>query len=288
MSIEGNDNYNDEEYHFAVEPDSGDSNEEEVAPSQSTEKTSQSKFDFLNNFDVSKVKEYLSENIPVRNAIYAVVAVILLIVIYNITSNLLANKKSKTTKNTTNTQSIKKKQQKAQQLPATYQQPTNFSDAEQNKLVSQSKSLQNKVSQVQRAQDTINSRVSNLSSDTFKLTTEYQEINEKLIKLAEQVEKLSSAVEDQSHTIMVMGERQRRQPRPSHIDHPIKRKTYMKYDVQAVIPGRAWLIGQNGSTLTVRKGSIIPGYGVVTLVDVAQGRVLTNSGRIIKFAHNDS
>lgn len=281
------DNYNDEEYHFAVEPDSVDANAEEEEVIQSAEDSAKAKFAFKEYFDFAKIKKYLSENVPVRNLLIVATAIIFLIIIYNITKGMLTHKKSDISKNTSVSTPAKKNKQ-ASQAPVTYQQPKDFSAAtQQTKLESQNKLLQSKLSQLQQTQDTISSRVSNLGSDTFKLNTEYQEISEKLNKLAEQVEKLASSVEDQAHTIMIMSERQRRQPRANYAASP-RRMTYMKYNVKAVIPGRAWLIGQNGSTLTVRKGSIIPGYGVVTLVDVAQGRVLTNSGRIITFAQTDS
>ena len=62
----------------------------------------------------------------------------------------------------------------------------------------------------------------------------------------------------------------------------------MNYYVQAVIPGRAWLIATNGSTLTVRQGSSVRGYGVVQSIDAVQGRVNTSSGRVIRFSQDDS
>lgn len=60
------------------------------------------------------------------------------------------------------------------------------------------------------------------------------------------------------------------------------------YYIQAVIPGRAWLVATNGSTLTVREGTNIAGYGMVKLIDPRQGRVLTSSGQVIRFSPEDS
>lgn len=286
------DNYNEEEYHFAVEPDSSETgfteDEPSFDPASSVEgKAAKDRFDsgkikqFLNP---ETVKQYIMENSHVRNALIAAAGILVLIIIYHFTSSMLAKKKSKNTIMTTVSQQQTKQEPVVQQVQPI--QTHNF-NMEQENLEKESKVLQRKISRIKESQDNINSRVSSLSNDTFKLNTEYQEINEKLNKLADQVEKIASAVEDQSHTIMIMSEKQRRQKR-THVDHPIQHKTFMKYNVQAVIPGRAWIIGENGSTLTVRKGSIIPGYGVVTLIDVSQGRVLTNSGRVIAFAQTDS
>lgn len=302
MSKEDNDNYNEEEYHFAVEPESSEGSftedEPSLNPGSSSEEQEPSGIKFNGNkikellnpekikefLNPEKIKQYITENTQVRNGLIAVVGILVLIIIYNFTTSLLAKKKSDSDSITQVSQKQVKQSQVVQQVQPVQTQNFNM---EQENLEKENKTLQRSLSRIKESQDSINSRVSSLSNDTFKLNTEYQEINEKLSKLADQVEKIASAVEDQSHTIMVMSEKHRQQQR-AHVDHPIKQKTYMKYNVQAVIPGRAWLIGQNGSTLTVRKGSIIPGYGVVTLIDVSQGRVLTNSGRIIAFAQTDS
>ncbi len=71
---------------------------------------------------------------------------------------------------------------------------------------------------------------------------------------------------------------------------PVKRVAapVTKYYIQAVIPGRAWIIASNGSTLTVREGTMIPGLGMVKLIDARQGRVITGSGRVIRFSQEDS
>ncbi|MBA3536672.1 MAG: type IV secretion protein IcmG, partial [Tatlockia sp.] len=75
---------------------------------------------------------------------------------------------------------------------------------------------------------------------------------------------------------------------------PVRRRLIVKsaprlmYFIQAIIPGRAWLIATNGSTITVREGTRIAGWGVVKLIDPIQGRVLTSSGRIIRFSQRDS
>jgi intracellular multiplication protein IcmG len=72
--------------------------------------------------------------------------------------------------------------------------------------------------------------------------------------------------------------------------HPIvgRNKPLVQYNIQAVIPGRAWIVATNGTTLTVREGSKVPGYGLVKLIDPNQGRVITSSGRVIRFSQEDS
>jgi intracellular multiplication protein IcmG len=58
--------------------------------------------------------------------------------------------------------------------------------------------------------------------------------------------------------------------------------------VQAMVPGRAWLQSSTGANTTVSVGDMIPGYGVVQMIDVGQGAVYTSSGAIIHYSPNDS
>ncbi len=50
------------------------------------------------------------------------------------------------------------------------------------------------------------------------------------------------------------------------------------YNVQAIIPGRAWLRGDNGETLTVAEGDVIKEVGRVTKIDPYDGVVEINTG----------
>lgn len=55
------------------------------------------------------------------------------------------------------------------------------------------------------------------------------------------------------------------------------------YHVEAVVPGRAWLKDQNGTTITVGKGDQIRGYGYVTYIDSENGLVVTSSGIVVRY-----
>lgn len=56
-----------------------------------------------------------------------------------------------------------------------------------------------------------------------------------------------------------------------------------QFFVQAVIPGRAWLHGADGSTLTVTVGDEVPGYGRVVSIDAYSGAVTMSSGVQIQY-----
>lgn len=56
-----------------------------------------------------------------------------------------------------------------------------------------------------------------------------------------------------------------------------------RYFVKAVIPGRAWLQGADGSTMTVAVGNNISGYGIVKAINPYNGVVKINTGANIYY-----
>lgn len=57
--------------------------------------------------------------------------------------------------------------------------------------------------------------------------------------------------------------------------------------LQAAVPGRAWLKGSDGSTITVKVGDRIIGYGFVTSISAVVGTVTTSSGKTIGYPPNE-
>jgi len=55
------------------------------------------------------------------------------------------------------------------------------------------------------------------------------------------------------------------------------------YYLQGMVPGRAWLVLENGNTVTVDVGDTLPGYGKVTEISPVQGLVRTSNGAIIRY-----
>lgn len=126
--------------------------------------------------------------------------------------------------------------------------------------------------------DSMNSQLATINSNINDLTTKLTQLNQSLTVIV-------AKVEEQSKQIAVCTVHAK--PKPVH-KIVIRRPPPPSYFIQAVIPGRAWLIAQNGSTITVREGTQIAGYGVVKLIDSSQGRIITSSGRIIRFSQQDS
>jgi hypothetical protein len=64
-----------------------------------------------------------------------------------------------------------------------------------------------------------------------------------------------------------------------------KRKVIKKeqYYIKAIIHGRSWLKTEKGSTITIKQGDTLPGYGSVLGIDPDKGEVVMASGDIIQF-----
>lgn len=135
----------------------------------------------------------------------------------------------------------------------------------------------------QNTQDTVgnlNNQVQTLSSDVSRLQQQMETLNESL-------QRTQAMIQSQSQDIARLVAKANQ---PRYVHRPTVRKPAIRirYAIQAVIPGRAWLIGSNGSTITVRDGSEVPGYGRIKMIDSVQGKIYTSSGRMIEFSPQDS
>lgn len=146
--------------------------------------------------------------------------------------------------------------------------------------------LKQKVSAIELSQQTVRSEVNTVGQQVGAVNNNINNLNTKIANLNQVIENLSNQVTTQSQELNILMARS--QPKKvKHVVHQIQVQRIIYY-LKAVIPGRAWLIGSNGSTLTVREGTKVAGYGTIKLIDSMQGRVLTSSGQIIRFSQEDS
>lgn len=146
--------------------------------------------------------------------------------------------------------------------------------------------LKQKVAAMEIAQQSIRSELSNVSDQVNTINNNINNLNNQIANLNQVIGTLSTQLAKQSEQVGVLMAR----TQPKQIRPVVRRATQprLTYNIQAVIPGRAWLIASNGSTITVREGTKIAGYGVVKLIDSMQGRILTSSGQVIRFSQEDS
>lgn len=148
-------------------------------------------------------------------------------------------------------------------------QPDRLNEIERN-LQSNLSSMRDQIGQ-------LSNQVNNLTSTNQALNTQISELSSKLLANQRALEELIAVKKSRPAIVPSSPMNFKSQPKIEKI----------AYYVQAVIPGRAWLISSQGTTLTVRVGSKVPGLGVVHRIDELQGRVLMSTGHIIAFAQAD-
>lgn len=225
-----------------------------------------------------------------RNAIIAVSVFIFSIVSYKFFSSHSAQKKplamenlasnTKPSASTMTPVQPKFAEQPIQQVNVPIVSNTQVAPMSQDGKISQ------KLSALEMSQQSMRDDFTTINSQLSGMNSNINEIMTKMAEVTRVVSNLSAIAEAQSHEIGRMAKAsakrmQAQQPRLA-VAPPVK------YYIQAVIPGRAWLIATNGNSITVRAGSVVSGYGVVKLIDAVQGRVMTSSGQTIRFSQSDS
>ncbi|KTD53370.1 Component of the Dot/Icm secretion system [Legionella santicrucis] len=230
-----------------------------------------------------------------RNALIAIGVVVFIMLMYKFIGGIFFGKSTKvpTDENITPTPVAEvTPSPQPQPLPQTEipQEPIQQPQVQpvlQQPVVEVGKELKQKVASIEVTQQTVQSEVSSVNQQVGNVNNNVNALSAQITKLNQVISDLSNQVAKQSEEINVLMERTK--PKLiKRIIHVQPSAPQIIYYINAVIPGRAWLIGANGSTLTVREGSKIEGYGVVKLIDSLQGRVLTSSGRVIRFSQDDS
>jgi intracellular multiplication protein IcmG len=149
-----------------------------------------------------------------------------------------------------------------------------------------------KIKEMTSEQSKIQSDLQSMGANVSGVQTTVQDVNTKLTSLMTAVDALNKTIEAQANLIKGLQATCTVPPKITHHRaHVIRRHIIHgpKLYIQAIIPGRAWLIRENGTaTMTVREGTRIPGYGIVQLIDPLQGRVVLSSGAVITFGQWDS
>lgn len=226
-----------------------------------------------------------------RNAIVAVVIIVFIMLVYKVGGYLFSSKNSDISKN-----SIPPLAQVSPQTPpvtvepqvqASIEAPTPVTQQPTPSLLSEHYAdLTKKVAAIDLSQQNMRSEVNNVGQQVGAVNNNISNLNNEIANLNQVIKNLSQQLAKQTEEINVLMVRTQQKP---VLKKTVKASTPpLLFNIQAVIPGRAWLIGSNGSTLTVREGTKIAGYGIVKLIDPLQGRVVTSSGQVIRFSQEDS
>ncbi|MCX7116086.1 MAG: type IVB secretion system protein IcmG/DotF [Gammaproteobacteria bacterium] len=149
--------------------------------------------------------------------------------------------------------------------------------------------MDEKISSLSSASDGLRGDVSNLNNQMSSVQASVQSTADKLTELTNTIARLSEKLDAQTQAMQILELKVIKgatKPKPRKMRGMGTRTSYF---VQALIPGRAWLISADGSdTVSVREGSQLAGYGTVQMIDPNQGRVLTSSGKTIRFSRQDN
>lgn len=124
------------------------------------------------------------------------------------------------------------------------------------------------------------------SNQTRAVQDQMQTLNARVSVIENQLNQLIQALTKRN-----AGNTSLNSPPPTRLVQP-ERQTLegrIAYNVQAIIPGRAWLKSDNGETVTVAEGDAIKGVGRVTKIDPYDGIVEINTGnKSISLSYGDS
>lgn len=140
--------------------------------------------------------------------------------------------------------------------------------------------LQKQLAEIQANNTDSNQQISTISDQLTALGTTVENLNNSVTGINQQLQELTSQVQAQQSTINKL------QKKATPVKHHVASKPVVllpTWQVQALIPGRAWLIADNGDSLTVSVGTPLPGYGRITAISVVNGFVKTSTGAILHF-----
>ncbi|MCX7091312.1 MAG: hypothetical protein NTU48_07685 [Legionellales bacterium] len=277
----------DDEYHFAPEGEDYSSlmSESQTTPSESAPAETKPKKS-VSTPNISKiletiqpVLEIVKQNFVVRISLIVIVVLLCGGVIYKCTAGHLVEKRS----------------EKIAPVVATYPK-SSVPVARSNHVIlkPQAKShnttaQQDNYRNLDKMQSDLQAQVNALSTQMSSLTSNVSNIAENLRALNNQLSQLAATVTNEAKLGSGLAEQMKQlQMKTVARSVAMQPPRLAQYFVQAMIPGRAWLVNTEGQTLTVTQGTAVPDYGVVRYVDTSNSQVLTSSGRTITYSLADS
>lgn len=144
-----------------------------------------------------------------------------------------------------------------------------------------------KILSMENSQQSMLDDINEINSQINTLNTNLSNLGEKIANLSQSVAIITEKLEQQSTQVSMLAPlKDKKITKKLNVTDNKMQTT--RYFINAIIPGRAWLITGSGSTLTVSEGNQLPGFGIIKLIDANQGQVLTSSGKVITFSQQDS
>lgn len=267
------DEFGDDEYHFSEEEgNSAIFDEETLEPAKSSGLWEK----------LSKFQGLLGENLR-RNVLIGIGALIILLILYKFLGSLFYSKKTNTVQNTKPavTKQVVQAQPVVQPTP-TYTQPAQLTQPVQQTT---DPNVTRKLSSLQKGTEKTQDEIANINDNVYTLKGSISKLANQMSMLNTNIAMLTQEVKQQQEQIAKLKEKKKR---PGYIKQGKIWVPVPQWYIQALIPGRAWLISTRGKTLTVRVGSKIPGYGTVKAIEPHKGLVMLKSGKQIEFKASDT
>lgn len=129
--------------------------------------------------------------------------------------------------------------------------------------------------------DNLQNQYNTLQNQVASLATSVSNLQESISSMNDEINSVKNLMSQQKESL------EKLQNPPKKVVKPVKKKVIPKihyvYTIQAIIPGRAWLVDNFGQNLSVTEGQKLPGYGRIKLINPVTGKVITSTGAIISY-----
>lgn len=143
--------------------------------------------------------------------------------------------------------------------------------------------LKTQVEQLTTANDKLNE---NLSQQQDKNENQFSDLSQQLSEMSNnmgQLKVMATILSNRLYKMEQVKKDEAKQKAAALAQQQKNIRASKKYYVEAVIPGRAWLRGIDGSAITVSVGDTISGYGRINSIDSYSGVVVTSLGGSLKY-----
>lgn len=121
-----------------------------------------------------------------------------------------------------------------------------------------------------------------------QLAQELQQIKASVEQIQSVLLNFNTMIDEMNRKLKTAATAPKAEPKRPIMQVPVRHKPRTAYRLTAVMPGRAWLESSRGTTITIKVGDTVPGYGTVVKISAPEGVVVTSDGKVITYGKNDS
>ena len=222
----------------------------------------------------------------IKKGVFAVGGLLLFLLIYKFVTSFFASPKAEVKKRTPVAVTAPKVEPKSRaQIQPKLKSPLPL---QVSNTTLDNNSTNKKLDALVQERTRLNADLLSMHKQVRDVTQAVSAMTSSIDDLKQSMESMNEKIEQQSQQVTRLKSVKRTKVSASAPVSRAAKTPRTRYFVQAIIPGRAWLMSSQGKTLTVSRGSAVPGYGDVRLINSKLGRVFTSSGRVIQFSQADT